>query len=152
MSSNMKSISSSHKPLVCKNLQDYLKTLSKETLDKLYNYPATCLAVFRELPEMCRHFVVRLLFITRPVPQILIASWIPQADHGRENVEVAVEHKNSLQTLVDLHILLEEHDDRGNPSFVMNGTFQKYLKIATLGQGSPWTMSGSLEPGSTSKR
>lgn len=47
MSSNMKSITSSHKPLVCKNLQDYLKTLSKETLDKLYNYPATCLAVFR---------------------------------------------------------------------------------------------------------
>lgn len=35
------------KSLESKNLQDYLKTLPKEILDKLYNYPATCLAVFR---------------------------------------------------------------------------------------------------------
>ena len=36
-----------YKALMCKSLQGYLKSLPKETLNKLYNFPATCLAVFR---------------------------------------------------------------------------------------------------------
>lgn len=35
------------KRIHCKNLHDYLKTLFPEVLDRLYNHPATCLAVFR---------------------------------------------------------------------------------------------------------
>jgi len=35
------------KTLDCKDLHSYLKTLSSYTLDRLYNHPATCLAVFR---------------------------------------------------------------------------------------------------------
>ncbi|KAJ3609324.1 hypothetical protein NHX12_023847 [Muraenolepis orangiensis] len=33
--------------LQCKNLHEYLKELSPEILDRLYNHPATCLAVYR---------------------------------------------------------------------------------------------------------
>uniref|UniRef100_K1PW55 General transcription factor IIH subunit 4 n=1 Tax=Magallana gigas TaxID=29159 RepID=K1PW55_MAGGI len=36
------------KKLECKDLHGYLKTLPSTILDKLYNHPATCLAVFRE--------------------------------------------------------------------------------------------------------
>jgi transcription initiation factor TFIIH subunit 4 len=35
------------KNLECKNLHDYLKTLPNEILDRLYNHPTTCLAVYR---------------------------------------------------------------------------------------------------------
>jgi transcription initiation factor TFIIH subunit 4 len=35
------------KKLECKDLHGYLKTLPHHILDKLYNHPATCLAVFR---------------------------------------------------------------------------------------------------------
>lgn len=35
------------KTLHCKNLYDYLKTLSAGTLERLYNHPNTCLAVYR---------------------------------------------------------------------------------------------------------
>lgn len=31
----------------CKNLQEYLKSRPPEVLEKLYNYPAICLAVYR---------------------------------------------------------------------------------------------------------
>lgn len=31
----------------CKNLQEYLKSRPSEVLEKLYNYPAICLAVYR---------------------------------------------------------------------------------------------------------
>ncbi|KAG2469404.1 TF2H4 factor, partial [Polypterus senegalus] len=34
--------------LRCKNLHEFLKELSQHVLDRLYNHPATCLAVFRE--------------------------------------------------------------------------------------------------------
>lgn len=33
--------------LECKNLYDYLKTRPHKTLDKLYNHPTICLAVYR---------------------------------------------------------------------------------------------------------
>lgn len=36
-----------HVQLQCKNLHQYLKELSPEILDRLYNHPATCLAVYR---------------------------------------------------------------------------------------------------------
>ena len=56
------------KSLQCKNLHDYLKTLQSEVaalvhltppqvLDQLYNTPATCLAVFRELPALAKQLV-----------------------------------------------------------------------------------------------
>ena len=35
------------KTLTCKNLQEYLKTLNRNVLERLFNSPATCLAVFR---------------------------------------------------------------------------------------------------------
>lgn len=40
-------MASASKKLECKDLHGYLKTLPSTILDKLYNHPATCLAVFR---------------------------------------------------------------------------------------------------------
>lgn len=35
------------KKLECKNQQDYLKSLPSNVLEKLYNHPTICLAVYR---------------------------------------------------------------------------------------------------------
>ena len=32
----------------------------------------------RELPDLARHFVIRLLFVEQPVPQAVVASWVTQ--------------------------------------------------------------------------
>lgn len=62
--------------LECKNFQEYLRTRqTPETLEKLYNYPPICLAVYRELPEIARQFVIRILFVDQPVPQAVVTSW-----------------------------------------------------------------------------
>lgn len=61
--------------LHCKDFQEYLRTRSSETLEKLYMYPTICLAVYRELPEIARQFVIRILFAEQPVPQAVVASW-----------------------------------------------------------------------------
>lgn len=44
--------------LECKNLQDYLKSRPPEVLEKLYNYPAICLAVYRFLLLYCQFSLI----------------------------------------------------------------------------------------------
>nr|APP91323.1 general transcription factor IIH subunit 4 [Penaeus monodon] len=132
--------------LTCKNLQDYLKSLPKDTLDALYRNPATCLAVFRELPELSRHFIMRLLFVTKPISQIVLAAWIPHQEPSKDLGDIAAEHKQSTQILLDMYIWQEMKDHHGNAAIKLNSTFRENLKIATLGGGKPWTMSAALDP------
>ncbi|XP_049806334.1 general transcription factor IIH subunit 4 isoform X2 [Schistocerca nitens] len=121
------------KNLQCKNLHDYLKTLQSGTLEKLYNHPTTCLAVYRELPEIARHYVIRILFVEQPVPQAVVASWVSQA--------YAKEHAQVSEVLTSLHVWQEAAIPGGLPGWILNTTFKKYLKVALLGgdeaDGSP---------------
>lgn len=134
------------KSLTCKNLLDYLKSLPRDTLDKLYNHPATCLAVFRELPELSRLFIFRVLFVRRPIPQVTIASWIPPHEPGRDLGDISVLHRQSVLILMDMSIWREAKDELGNAAIQLNNTFRENFKVATLGGGKPWTMSGTLDP------
>uniref|UniRef100_A0A3Q0RPD9 General transcription factor IIH subunit 4 n=1 Tax=Amphilophus citrinellus TaxID=61819 RepID=A0A3Q0RPD9_AMPCI len=61
--------------LQCKNLHEYLRELNPEILDRLYNHPATCLAVYRELPSLAKNYVMRMLFLDQPLPQAAVALW-----------------------------------------------------------------------------
>lgn len=65
-----------NKSLESRNLHDYLKTLSQDVLDNLYNHPATCLAVFRELPPLAKQLIVRLIYIEQAIPQAVVSSWV----------------------------------------------------------------------------
>ncbi|PRD25915.1 UNVERIFIED_CONTAM: Gtf2h4 [Trichonephila clavipes] len=123
--------------LKCKDLHDYLKTLSSATLEKLYNHPATCLAVFRELPTLSKHYVTRLLFVEQPVPQAVIGSWL-----GQQYVK---HHLDGVEALCELHIYMEAPVPGGLPGWILNTTFRKNLKIALLGGGKPWAVCANLE-------
>lgn len=94
-----------HVQLQCKNLHQYLRELSPDLLDRLYNHPATCLAVYRyqgqahacsrvvrafvnvklfltslilcrELPSLSKNFVMRMLFLDQPLPQAAVSLWV----------------------------------------------------------------------------
>lgn len=62
--------------LQCRNLQEFLGGLSPGVLDRLYGHPATCLAVFRELPSLAKNWVMRMLFLEQPLPQAAVALWV----------------------------------------------------------------------------
>lgn len=61
-----------HVQLQCKNLHQYLKELGPEVLDRLYNHPATCLAVYRygstpsRPPRPLTAFADAVLFVCGP--------------------------------------------------------------------------------------
>ena len=46
------------------------KDLTKQDdhlINELYEHPATCMSVFRELPEIAKHVIMRILFINQPI-------------------------------------------------------------------------------------
>ncbi|XP_068620323.1 general transcription factor IIH subunit 4 [Battus philenor] len=124
--------------LQCKNLHEYLKSRTPQFLETLYNYPTICLAVYRELPELARHFVIRLLFVEQPVPQAVVASWV-SATHAKEQ-------SKSCEALSELSVWQEAPIPGGLPGWILAQSFKKNLKVALLGGGRPWSMSSSLEP------
>jgi len=126
------------KSLQCKNLHDYLKTLQSEVLDQLYNTPATCLAVFRELPALAKQLVMRLLHVQQAVPQAVVSSWVVHA--------FAKEGARSQEVLTSLRLWYQTAMPGGLQAWLLNGTFRSNLRMALSGGGQPWTMSAYLEP------
>lgn len=129
--------------LECIDLQRYLKSKTSTVIESFYNHPSICLAVYRELPEIARQFVIRILFVEQPVPQAVIASWTSQL-HSKE-------HSNATSTLTDLVIWRSVAIPGGLPAYELMPTFKKNLKIALLGGGRPWNMSNTLDPDSKAR-
>ncbi|ERL92616.1 general transcription factor IIH subunit 4 [Dendroctonus ponderosae] len=123
--------------LECKNLYEYLKNQPQNVLDRLYNHPAICLAVYRELPELARQYVIRILFVEQPVPQAVVASWGSQAS--------SKEHNYVTKVLTDLNVWIEDSLPGGLIGWMLSPTFKKNLKAALLGGGKPWSMSSALD-------
>lgn len=74
---------------------DFLETLPNATLERLYEDPWACQAVFQALPPLAQQFVMRLLSCDAPVPQQVLAQWVratpsgqlpPQFDHALQKV------------------------------------------------------------------
>ncbi|KAF5270866.1 hypothetical protein FQA39_LY08311 [Lamprigera yunnana] len=124
--------------LECKNLYDYLTTRPQNVLERLYNHPTICLAVYRELPELARQYVIRILFVEQPVPQAVVASWGHQA-FSKEHIYVS-------KVLSDLFVWQEASIPGGLQGWILSPTFKRNLKIALLGGGKPWSMSSALDP------
>ena len=86
-------MNSSSSSLKCDNLVEYLSRLGKPIIDKLYSNSATSLAVFRELPELAKHYVMRLLFVEQPIPQQVITSWV-------KNIRYVLPYKQVFHEMV----------------------------------------------------
>lgn len=107
--------------LQCENLQEYLKLRGPETLSKLYQNPPLCLAVFREMPVLAKHYVMRLLFVEQPVPQAVIASWCSKINSD--------EHFKVVAVLNDLNVWNDASIPGGLPGWILNPIFKKNLKV-----------------------
>ncbi|VDM31568.1 unnamed protein product [Hydatigera taeniaeformis] len=106
---------------------DYLKTLDVNDFDKLYGHPPTCLIVFRELEELAKQIVHRLLFLEQTIPKSIITGWVPKASHGLLN--------RACKDLSDLCIWHSIDSDSARGSWRLNKKFQESLKVSLFGGG-----------------
>ncbi|KAG7457552.1 hypothetical protein MATL_G00228210 [Megalops atlanticus] len=121
--------------LQCKNLHEYLRELSPDVLDRLYNHPATCLAVFRELPPLAKNYVMRMLFLDQPLPQAAVALWVKKDSQK--------DHDQCVSVLMGLRLWHSQQLQGGLQGIVLNPIFKENLRVAVLGGGKAWVDEGS---------
>ncbi|KAK9526381.1 hypothetical protein VZT92_015082 [Zoarces viviparus] len=121
--------------LQCKNLHEYLRELSPDILDRLYNHPATCLAVYRELPSLAKNYVMRMLFLDQPLPQAALALWV--------KVDSQKDHDECVSVLAGLRLWHSQQLQGGLQGYILNPVFKDNLRIALLGGGKAWADEGS---------
>ncbi|XP_007971373.1 general transcription factor IIH subunit 4 isoform X4 [Chlorocebus sabaeus] len=115
--------------LQCRNLQEFLGGLSPGVLDRLYGHPATCLAVFRELPSLAKNWVMRMLFLEQPLPQAAVALWVKK--------EFSKAQEESTGLLSGLRIWHTQLLPGGLQGLILNPIFRQNLRIALLGGTEP---------------
>ncbi|KAK5621039.1 General transcription factor IIH subunit 4 [Crenichthys baileyi] len=120
--------------LQCKNLHEYLRDLNPEILDRLYNHPATCLGVYRELPSLAKNYVMRMLFLDQPLPQAAVALWVKK-DSQRD-------HDDCVSVLTGLRLWHSQHLQGGLQGYFLNPVFKDNLGTALLGGGAQWADEG----------
>ncbi|XP_029022748.1 general transcription factor IIH subunit 4 [Betta splendens] len=121
--------------LQCKNLHEYLRELSPDVLDRLYNHPATCLAVYRELPPLAKNYVMRMVFLGRPLPQAAVALWVKK--------DSKKDHDKCVSALSGLRLWHSQQLPGGLQGYILNPVFKDNLKIGLLGGGRAWVDEGS---------
>uniref|UniRef100_A0A5F9DLM6 General transcription factor IIH subunit 4 n=1 Tax=Oryctolagus cuniculus TaxID=9986 RepID=A0A5F9DLM6_RABIT len=117
--------------LQCRNLQEFLGSLSPGVLDRLYGHPATCLAVFRELPSLAKNWVMRMLFLEQPLPQAAVALWVKK--------EFSKAQEQSTGLLSGLRIWHTQLLPGGLQGLILNPVFRQNLRVALLGGGKAWS-------------
>ncbi|RIB10803.1 transcription factor TFIIH complex subunit Tfb2 [Gigaspora rosea] len=105
------------------NIYEYLEALQKSTLDKLYEEPATCLAIFRLLPSLARQLVMSLLFSTQIMSKADLKQWIK---NDKESLSY-----EALDKLQKLHIMIEQE----NKTIALNSSFKQKFQECLTGGG-----------------
>uniref|UniRef100_A0A3Q2GAS3 General transcription factor IIH subunit 4 n=1 Tax=Cyprinodon variegatus TaxID=28743 RepID=A0A3Q2GAS3_CYPVA len=121
--------------LQCKNLHEYLRELNPDILDRLFNHPATCLAVYRELPSLAKNYVMRMLFLDQPLPQAAVALWVKKDSQK--------DHDDCVSVLTGLRLWHSQHLQGGLQGYILNPVFKENLGTALLGGGTQWADEGS---------
>ncbi|CAG8748880.1 7736_t:CDS:2, partial [Racocetra persica] len=105
------------------NIYEYLEALQKSTLDKLYEEPATCLAIFRLLPSLARQLVMSLLFSTQIMSKADLRQWI------KNDKESLSKFEEALDKLQKLHIMIEQE----NKTIALNSSFKQRFQECLTG-------------------
>jgi len=115
------------------NLQEYIAGLPANVKQNIYGHPASCLAIFRDLPPLARAIVMRFICLPnsettqqpQPIKQDVVESWI---NPSYENT-----YKSISKMLVNLGIW----NEIGN-GWQLDTTFRNNLTGAIFGGPTNW--------------
>ncbi|RHZ68809.1 hypothetical protein Glove_293g14 [Diversispora epigaea] len=115
------------------NIYDYLEALPKTTLEKLYEEPATCLAIFRLLPSIARQLVMSLLFDKEGISKNDLIKWIKNDKESLDKFDEAFDKLTKLQ-------MIEQ-----NEKLTLNESFRYSFQDCLTGCGSRQSFGIPLE-------
>eukprot|EP00644_Phytophthora_capsici_P000750 jgi/Phyca11/564852/estExt2_Genewise1.C_PHYCAscaffold_160295 len=101
---------------------DFLETLPTATLERLYQDPWACQAIFQALPPLAQQFVMRLLPSNAAVPRELLEQWVvPEPGDGNR---MPPQFQAALEKLEGLRVFVDQ-----NGGYKPHPTFQKQLMV-----------------------
>ncbi|KAL5468761.1 hypothetical protein EMCRGX_G029875 [Ephydatia muelleri] len=124
--------------LTCRDLLTYLQELPAAVLSNLYQHSAACLAVYRELPELSRQYIMRVLFLEHALPLTMVSTW------ARTNPESQSAHQKALSTLQNLRVSEVVPLAAGQQGMSLSPVFKINLKVLICGGGTPWVVPGHV--------
>ncbi|GAO47491.1 RNA polymerase II transcription factor B subunit 2 [Saitoella complicata NRRL Y-17804] len=104
------------------SINDYLEGLPAPVFSRLYQKPATCLAIFRLLPSLAKQFVMSTLYNDAPVEAASFDAWVEPGSKGRQN--------SAMDKLKRMQIYKEYKGE-----VTMNPAFRTNFRIALTGGG-----------------
>lgn len=77
-------------------VNEYLENLPEAMKAKLFQSPATCLAIYRLLPQLAKFYVMSMLFHDKPIKSGFLDLWVRGNDQGRKLEAEALRRMRSL--------------------------------------------------------
>lgn len=110
--------------LLKSSVNQYLEELPQQIQSRLYQSPATCLAIYRLLPQLAKFFIMSMVFNESEISLRDLDRWVKSS--GKNQFQKAIKSMKSLHLLIPV---------RGNgPMMInLNQTFRESFKNALTG-------------------
>lgn len=111
---------------VLKNsVTQYLEEIPQQVQTRLYESPATCLAIYRLLPQLAKFFVMSMVFNDKEVSLRDLDRWVKS--NGK------MQFQDAIKSMKSLHLIIPSKSNGGPLMINLNPTFRESFKNALTG-------------------
>ncbi|KAG0657931.1 RNA polymerase II transcription factor B 52 kDa subunit [Maudiozyma exigua] len=107
------------------SVNQYLEELPQPVQTRLYESPATCLAIYRLLPELAKYFMMSMVFNENFILLRDLDRWVKP--NGK------IQFQEAIKSLKSLHLIIPKKNDTGALMIGLNPTFRESFKNALTG-------------------
>ncbi|GMM37743.1 TFIIH/NER complex subunit [Saccharomycopsis crataegensis] len=92
-------------------VNEYLENLPYSMKSKLFKSPATCLAIYRLLPNLAKFYIMSMVFHEKPVNSRIWDVWVKDSDQGKKLEVEGLRRMKSLNLITEKnnYLVLDEH-------------------------------------------
>lgn len=110
--------------LLKSSVNQYLEELPQQIQSRLYQSPATCLAIYRLLPQLAKFFIMSMVFNESEISLRDLDRWVKSS--GKNQFQEAIKSMKSLHLLIPVRT-------NGPMMINLNQTFRESFKNALTG-------------------
>lgn len=106
-------------------VNQYLEELPQQVQTRLYKLPATCLAIYRLLPQLAKFFIMSMVFNENSVQLRDLDRWVKS--------EGKLQFQEAIKSMKSLHLIMPKKSESGALMISLNATFRESFKNALTG-------------------
>ncbi|CCD25030.1 TFIIH/NER complex subunit TFB2 NDAI_0E02130 [Naumovozyma dairenensis CBS 421] len=107
------------------SVTQYLEEIPQQVQSRLYESPATCLAIYRLLPQLSKFFVMSMVFNNNEVSLRDLDRWVKP--------DAKLQFQDAIKSMKSLHLIIPSKGNGGPLMIILNPTFRESFKNALTG-------------------